>query len=327
MKKMVINYIYVLKCPLSREIVYVGKTKNPKKREKDHHRKCSGKYRSRLDKWKSNIIKNGNLPIMEIIKECNIDVDYWEKYYIKEYRKEFNLLNMTEGGDGLQNPSDEVRKKIGDKSRGRKKSDKTRKILSEKLYNKTGKRILCYDKSGNLISEYRNSRRASEDLNISHKLISKVLNKVYHFTNGYTFFYKDEPNIDKKIKYRSKYSIDHHREFYRISKNGELKLYDNIISAADSNNVNYRNLWSCLSNTRKTCGGYAWQYFDNYNGEYKYFFKRKGNSKKISNNGNIYNSLKEASEVLNISPAAICKYLKDINNTDWEYITQSENNI
>ena len=137
------NSIYCLINPINNDIVYIGKSKNISKRYKDHCRKAKGKYRCKLDKWKNELISSGNLPVLEIIEQFDeyVDINFWEKYYISLYRSwGFNLLNMTEGGDGLQNPSIETRNKIGDKSRGRKFSKETLKALSEIRYN-TGKKI------------------------------------------------------------------------------------------------------------------------------------------------------------------------------------------
>lgn len=65
------NYIYVIKDPDTDDVVYVGKTKNPERRYKDHTRKCIGKYRSLLDRWKNELLKSNRLPKMVIIKECD----------------------------------------------------------------------------------------------------------------------------------------------------------------------------------------------------------------------------------------------------------------
>jgi len=51
-----------------------------------------------------------------------------------------NLTNLTDGGDGVKNPSEEVRRKIGEVSsrvnKGRKQSDETRKKRSETMKGK-----------------------------------------------------------------------------------------------------------------------------------------------------------------------------------------------
>ena len=68
------NFIYSLSDPITKEIVYIGKTKNPIKRHKDH---CRSDIRNRcnLDKWKNEIINQGLSPVMEILEEVYDDVD------------------------------------------------------------------------------------------------------------------------------------------------------------------------------------------------------------------------------------------------------------
>lgn len=81
--------------------------------------------------------------------------DFWEKYYISEYRKSQKILNMTDGGDGLQNPSDEVRRKIGEKSKGRILNKESRKKISDSNFN-SGIEIICYDINKNFIGKFSN---------------------------------------------------------------------------------------------------------------------------------------------------------------------------
>lgn len=256
------NFIYVLKDPTTNLVIYVGKTKNPEKRYKDHCRPPSGKFRSNLDKWKKDLLSKGKIPLFEIIKECSEEeVDKFEKFFISEYRKKFTILNMTEGGDGLQNPSDEVRRKIGLKSKGRVVSSKTRDKIAKMHYN-SGKKIVCYDINGVLIGYYPNARRASEELNIGFKNISKTLNDKEHFIKNYTFFFDCDDDIQSKLKYRIENTHKKRRIFVRISDDEEKKEYDNINEAASECDVNFRNIWLCLNGYRKKCGGYRWSYVD-----------------------------------------------------------------
>ncbi len=56
----------------------------------------------------------------------------WEKYYIKRLgAKVPNGYNLTDGGDGIPNPSPAIRAKIGDANRGRIVPDKVRAVHRE----------------------------------------------------------------------------------------------------------------------------------------------------------------------------------------------------
>lgn len=322
------QYIYSLSDPISGKVVYIGKTKNIKRRYSDHCRRPKGSYRTILDKWKKEIIDSGLKPQINIIKECDeTNVDFYERFYISEYRKD-GILNMTDGGDGLQNPSEETRRKIGDKSRGRIPTIETRQKISKSGYNNSSsKKILCYDIDSNFIGEFINSRRASEKLNISYKQISSVLNGVSHFSqNKYTFFYADDIDIQEKLKYKIESTIKHGKRFFRIDKFGIIEIYDNLMIASKENNCNFRNIWLCLNYKRNNCGGYGWVYEDEYDGKYQKIFSKKRFSKKIYSTllDMEFSSAVEAAKYTGINKSSICNYLKGKQNPKngdiWKYI-------
>ena len=109
------------------EVFYIGKGKG--------NRAYSDKDRSNL--WKNVAKKHG----WKVVLLCNdlteLEAFEVEKFYIKEYgRRDLGtgtLVNMTDGGEGRSNPSEETRKKISDKSKGHAVSEEHRKKISEKL--------------------------------------------------------------------------------------------------------------------------------------------------------------------------------------------------
>jgi hypothetical protein len=105
---------------------------------------------SRSD-WHKRTVKIHGVIFENIIKDVDWSVaKWWEIRWIKALKASgFNLVNMTEGGDGMSMPSPELRKKlsVSQKKRfqnaeerkklslaftGRVTSEKTKKILSEK---------------------------------------------------------------------------------------------------------------------------------------------------------------------------------------------------
>ena len=85
----------------------------------------------------------------EILKECDDkELDYWEKYYIKELNTKVpNGYNLTDGGDGVKgcHISEEHKKKISTKLKG--------KHLSEEHKKKIGKA----NKGKKRSEEYKNN--------------------------------------------------------------------------------------------------------------------------------------------------------------------------
>jgi len=312
------NYIYCLSHPITNEVVYIGKTKNPKNRYKNHCSKDKNHYATRLSMWKHHLFLDNLKPEFFIIDEFESEIDYWEIHYIRLFRYlGVNLLNMTEGGDGLQNPSAETRRKIGEKSRGRKMSEKTKEKIFIATYN-SGKKIVCYDINENLIEYFNNSRRASEKLNVSYKNISDILNGGMNFNRGYTFFFQDDTNIEEKLKIRISKTTKLGQKIYRIDKYGIFTNYDNLMCASRENNLSFKNIWLCLNKKRKTCGDFAWIYESEISDvDYNNFFNKKTKGFKVSaynENKNEYmefNSLTEASNHFSMKRSTISKYIEE----------------
>lgn len=133
-------YIYGLVDPRDNHIRYVGKTKHKlEKRLREHLFKNNLETNNYKNFWIKEILKNNLSPDIILIEECNED-DWQEReiYWISYYRELLGnkLTNSTDGGEGLNNPSIEIRKKMGDTHRGHKTSDETKQKLSLKFSGK-----------------------------------------------------------------------------------------------------------------------------------------------------------------------------------------------
>jgi len=119
------TYIYGLIDPKSHYLRYVGKSNNPKDRLRGH---MTDKCRCHRTNWLSGLGMLGLKPqirIIDVVPKENWK--FWEKFYIAKYRSlGFKLVNGTEGGDGLNNPTEEVRRKISNSNKGKKKPPRTK---------------------------------------------------------------------------------------------------------------------------------------------------------------------------------------------------------
>ena len=95
-------YIYTLEHPITKEIRYVGKTKNPKMRFHNHCNKLHNE-KSHKRNWINKLKKEGLKPKMKILDEVlESEWKFWEKFWINQLKQwNFNLVNHTSGGDGL----------------------------------------------------------------------------------------------------------------------------------------------------------------------------------------------------------------------------------
>ena len=116
-----------------------------------------------------------------------------ECFLIGEYgRKDLGtgrLVNMTDGGEGLFNPSQETRKKMRDAKAGKPQSPSH--ISSMKEATKHMKQpIMQYDLQENFIKEYEGVREASRELNMGYRQLQRVLRGERSHTRGFVFRYK-----------------------------------------------------------------------------------------------------------------------------------------
>ncbi|WP_159065954.1 GIY-YIG nuclease family protein [Deinococcus ficus] len=112
------HIIYALTTPDTGQIRYIGYSSNPDKRFKRHLKDKSNTHKAH---WIQSLKKQGLTPGLLLLEECK--VDNWqerERAWIAHYRKQgLPLTNGTEGGEGLCNPTQEVRDAISRGKRGK----------------------------------------------------------------------------------------------------------------------------------------------------------------------------------------------------------------
>lgn len=209
-----IIYIYIIKCPYTNEIKYVGKTNNPNRRSKNHCNQIK-KNRTPINIWENKIITEGKRPIFEILEEC--DQEIWaerEMFWIKEFKDNgFLLLNSTKGGDAINVPitknhnsvklkgrkfedyysiekSNDIKKKISKSSSGINNPNYGSQFICEEYINKQIEsnskiHIELVDIGTNDIYLFRNSKEASIFLNCSQSTIREAKRMGYKVKKQY----------------------------------------------------------------------------------------------------------------------------------------------
>lgn len=144
------TFIYVLKCPKTDVVRYVGKANKPKERYSAHMFSGNRTQSSYKRNWIDSLKREGLKPVLEVIKEVPIkEWKRWEKYYVSYYRdKGCRLTNITDGGDGLGYGNQTSFKK-GQKSPTKGTGNKKPCIVCGKLFrlppsaDKSGKYKCC----------------------------------------------------------------------------------------------------------------------------------------------------------------------------------------
>jgi len=164
------RYIYILIDPFDNNIRYVGQSSNIERRLKDHINTSTNKnsysYRTHKSCWIRRVIRNGQIPIVKIVEECNslIESNIMERYYIEKYQKEGYKLTNSKSEDvtefSIITKSKMSLAKKGKKLEeivGKKKSIKLRKYYSERMSDNNPNRSndpLVKDKISNTLKEY-----------------------------------------------------------------------------------------------------------------------------------------------------------------------------
>lgn len=128
------TFIYVLNCPFTGKIRYVGKSDNPFKRFHRHLSEDKSECAYKRN-WIKSLKSRGQVPIMDIIDEVpKSEWAFWEKEYIRLFRAlGFPLVNTSEGGEGGQHYqlTEASRRKHADSIRGEKSPHWGKKFSAE----------------------------------------------------------------------------------------------------------------------------------------------------------------------------------------------------
>jgi hypothetical protein len=166
-------FIYALKCPVTLEVRYVGKSNDPKARLRHHLDTRSRKSISHKNHWLNSLLANGRRPLLEIL-EVTTEADWpqREQYYIQLHRASGKLTNATGGGEGApgckQSP-ETVAKRVA-KNTGKRRTPEQiatlRAAAAKRLFGpnwcsslvalqtRVSKRVHRFDASGNHLDSY-----------------------------------------------------------------------------------------------------------------------------------------------------------------------------
>jgi hypothetical protein len=101
-------YIYALVDPRNNSIRYIGKTNNLTTRKKRHIQESlkSKSGSTKKHDWIKKVYSLGyEIDIIEIDIVSKTEWQYWEMFYIDLFKTwGFSLTNMTNGGEGIDNP-------------------------------------------------------------------------------------------------------------------------------------------------------------------------------------------------------------------------------
>jgi len=318
------NYIYILVGD-NDEIRYVGKTMYPKQRLYSHIKESKGVGNNHKINWIKKLLSEDKKPKMVLIDEVGEDWQYWERYWIEQFKQwGFNLTNQTEGGDGgngykhTEISKDKMRKsKLGTKlSEDQKKkiSDSVKqKFIETPNYNKSSDKDIIISRDDlyqKYIIDNLSTTKCASHFNTSKATIFRNLK---------------ENNISKdKDVWKKQLSTNPKKIVLQYDLEGNLLKEWSSLSEIDLDTSNISN---CCLGRALTAGGFIWRYKDKFieiDLEKLNYQKRK--IKQYDLKGNLiksYNSIKEASyngfNESNIQDCCVYR-LKSHKGFIWRYI-------
>lgn len=236
-------YIYLITNTINGK-KYVGKCERPSHK--------TTKYMGSGTYLKSAIKKYGIEFFTKEILEENLTKEIIcerEKYWIKELntKGEFGY-NLTDGGDGVVNVTDEIRKKISEKN----------KTLVGSLNSRYGAK---------LTEEHKEMLRQS---NLGKKLSEEVKKKISKSKKGTKMSEKTKQKMRENrlgkplpnhIKQKMKENSHNKIMVQKIDKktNDVLEVYDSIHDAYFDTGIQVSNISMCINGKLKSSGGFIWK--------------------------------------------------------------------
>lgn len=220
-------FIYGLIDPFTHKVRYIGKTIRLKERFQNQ---CNEKVHTHRSHWIQSIIKRGKKPVQVVLQTLKDDEDWKsaEIRWIAVARKYgWNLVNCTDGGDGVTNISGEGKErmlktwkgrkhtidaliKMSEAQKGKIKEEKSKDILSEKMKgrkiewrDKLQKAVRKFDdgKLEEVLLDLKNGMKvkdAAEKYEVHRTTITKIKLGQYKTFKQKTVNYKKPRRYDNK---------------------------------------------------------------------------------------------------------------------------------
>lgn len=240
--------IYTLICPITSDVKYIGKTIKPLDKRLSEH-KSDLRGNNKRKNWIRKLAKIGLQPEIALVEEVDSDWEFWERYWICQFRAwGFDLKNQTAGGEGATGRvvSPEVRKRISDSQKGRKRNP-------QQIANAVNGRMA---RSG-YVSTVEQRKKQSEKLKGKPKTELHRM-KAAEASRGVGW------NEAAKLKMsRAKQGIRvRHllKPVVAVLSTGEAVYFECVRDGARYFNIKETSISNCLKGRSKTSGGITWKY-------------------------------------------------------------------
>ena len=146
---------------------------------------------------------------------------------------------------------------MSESRKGRKRSDKNKKIVKEVQARK----IVQYTLQGDFIKVWDCISDTGRELGIDISSIAKCCKGKYSNAGGFIWKYFEDELTEKEVSLRNKSKRE--RPVAQYSLSGELIcVFDSITEAALKTGVYRSGIYRCCGGWRNNAGGFIWKHFD-----------------------------------------------------------------
>lgn len=199
MRRSELTYIYVMRCPTTDVVKYVGKTINPSYRFRKH---LTEKHRNKKCLWVNSLLSRGLKPVFEIVETVPSfgDWETAERNWIRHFRDLGQAFcNQTDGGESGSQKGRPITKKhktaISLANTGRKRPDN---VLNNKLHK--ARPVGKYDLNGHLLDVFQGTHEAAKSIGRNQRRLHAMCKhghmngKTINHVGGFIWKYLDETN-------------------------------------------------------------------------------------------------------------------------------------
>ena len=139
--------------------------------------------------------------------------------------------------------------------------NKNEKNIENFINKKENVKVLMLDKTGKILSEFKNGYEASKITNIVDTSVYALCNKTQNsLLDGTFFMYKkeySEEEIQRRIHFQR---YKHEKKVQSTDSNGNIKTYNTIKEASETTGIQKQNICKVCKGQRKKAGGFFWKY-------------------------------------------------------------------
>lgn len=282
-------------------------------------------------------------------ESCQMEKDLIKMYDSTNPQKGYNISIGGDSGHAGVKLSEETRRKISKKNKGKTVSQETRekmslsskgRKLSDLAYQKAIEyhsiEVIQLTKDGEFVNQYSSIAEASKQTGINVSTIESCVNKKRYKSAGGFIWVKASEYIDNCFD-ELFYKNDHLKPVIQLDKMG--KYVDEFGSCVEAQIAigknNSHNINQCCRGEIKSAYGFIWVYKDQYdiNKDYSYKKESYGNQYaviQLSTDGKIiaeFNSVMEAHDATGINYSCICECCRGTQKTAGGFIWKKKDNI